>query len=197
MFNKLLLSFYDHGITVRKVLERNNTESLVIVDAEDPYHTENTIVRYETLETIRQLFLQHHQEDCMLRYDILVQNPMYDGFRVYHSQSERLMLEHPGVKLQQNPGSMNKVFWQPNYLWWALGAGTITLFSAAALVTSVRYWLIRRRHSSNRENFIPLVTMVVAATTVSTPLLPETQAYEIPLLRNLLLTQDFLRSVTV
>lgn len=184
-FNKLLLSFYDHGITVRKVLERNNTESLVIADAEDPYHTENTIARYETLETIQQLFLQHHQEDCVLRYDILVQNPMYDDFRVYDSQSERLMLEQPEVKVQQNPAVINKVFRQPNYLWWALGAGTITLFSAAALVASVRYWLIRRRHSPNRENAIPLVTMVVAATMVSTPFLPEAQAYEIPTVKKL------------
>ncbi len=190
-FNKLLLSFYDHGITVRKVLERNNTESLVIADAEDPYHTENTIARYETLETIRQLFLQPHQEDCVLRYDILVQNPMYDDLRVYHSQSERLMLEQSGVKLQQNPAVINKVFWQPNYLWWALGAGTITLFSAAALVASVRYLLIRRRHSCNRENFIPLVTMVVAASTVSTPLLPEAQAYEIPTVKKLAIHSGF------
>lgn len=97
---------------------------------------------------------------------------MYGDFRVYHSQSERLMLEQPGVKVQQNLAGMNKVFWQPNYLWWALGTGTMTLFSAAALVT-MHYWLIRRRHSSNRENFIPLLTMVVAATTVSTSLLPE------------------------
>jgi hypothetical protein len=168
-FNKTRFSFNNVKFK-RKVLEAQNENRVIDTRPSD----------YETLETIRQVFSQYNEENLTLRYEIVVKSSQAT---VQHYQSASLTLEQPGVKVQQRQTDIDKFFWQPDYLWWVLGAGSITFFSVATLVASMRYGFIRRLGPA-RENAIPLLARVVTVT-VSTPLLSKAQAYEVPTFKGL------------